>query len=1135
MRKGLRTLVLVGIVLLLAAPALCDPGLVNLTNDFPGDALPDWSPDGTRIAFFSERTQLGIWILDLGTMAMWNLIDSAAWPDWSPDGSRIAVSDFNYMGFLNADGSGLLVLAEGMCPSWSPNGARIAFEKQGDLWIINSNGSGLVQITAGPETDRRPSWSPDGSRIAFYSDRSGSWGLWTVAANGSDLRAVVERGIRGVEDITGKPAWTPDGTYIAYERPDNVWMIHPDGTGDMRLTSGDPLEAYIGSFSPDGSRFVFCGGSTAGYADIWAMNLTDITPSTPCPPQPPSTPYNQTFRQLTNWPDASHWSGSISVNYDGSRVAFASDANLTGHNSAGYREIFAAYGDGTGLLQLTTGTPGGRSGSPQISGDGKMVVFESNANLTGQNADGNSELFVVSFDGATLRQLTFTTSDYDYDSVTLSYDGRWACFMSNADLTGGNPQHSYQVFVARTDGTQLRQLTNEPDNYNEILDASLSPDGQWVAYFSNTDPLGLNPDRSIEVFLVNRDGSGLRQVTQNPDPTVWFALAGGMPSAMTWNGQTLVLVSIANPTGQNPDGNRELFIVNSDGTGLRQLTCDPDFDNGYYGGVLSYDGTVVGFSSYADLTGENPYHLNRAFIMRSDGTRLTQPGGPDGVSPGEMNGDGRHAVFSSTLDFTGGNPDGSEECFMVDLAFPGERKIAAISQQGTPSSAVTVPITLDDTDGVKGLQFDLTYDPAILTNAAAQKGALIAGNADWRLAYNVITPGHMRVIAYDTTKTGYLGPGSGTIAECTFTVSASATRGQVSFLDLRSPILSDSLGNPLLVDGVDGFFTVIAVHHFEFDEILDPQHGDPDNPLPFTITVRAMDQNDQPATLYNEFAHLTDLTGTLDVDLTTVQPDMTAAFSGGVFTGQVVIRQPTAPDYDRITAVDWLDPSATGVSNDFKVIGEANPNGDAEIKVGDVVMTVNLALDPTEGTPAERAAADVNNDGEVNVLDVIIIQNMALGVQGAGGPGGMAALQAAPSARAAGPVIAGGKPPTPGAKKIAVPVVIDRAQGVAGFQFDLAYDGSVLSPVEVRAGALIANKPDWLLNANLAANPLKVLCYSNQSRALSGGAGTLVEVIFAQTGKLAKDSLRLGTTVASDGGGNSLARTLSLGKTRALK
>jgi hypothetical protein len=465
------------------------------------------------------------------------------------------------------------------------------------------------------------------------------------------------------------------------------------------------------------------------------------------------------------------------------------------------------------------------------------------------------------------------------------------------------------------------------------------------------------------------------------------------------------------------------------------------------------------------------------------------------------------------------------------------RRLACPVVRALREQRAMVPVWLNDAEGVVGLQCDLYYPTDLLTALTPPqvvKGSLIAGDPNWTLVWNLIAPGHLRVLAYNLLSQPLPAGAHGEVAQAWFTVNPAAAPRAARLLDLENVILADRYGNPIPIAPWDGVVRIArAAEWFTFDTIPSPQCGDPVNPFPFTVTLRAYDEYGDPATHYNGNAVLSDLTGTLDLDLTTVQPDLTAAFSAGLFTGSAGIRQPI--DWDRITARDAQDATVTGTSNLFKVIGKGDPTGDGQINVGDVVMSVNLALHPTEGTAAERAAADVNEDGEVNVLDVIIIQNIALGDPPGGQSQGMAALQAAPSARAAGLVVAAGKPPAPGAKKIAVPVLIDRAQGVAGFQFDLAYDGSVLSPVEVRAGALIANKPDWLLNANMAKNPLKVLAFSNQSKALSGGSGTLVEVIFTQTGKLATDSLRLGRTIVSNSAGSALPRTLTLGKPRTVK
>src|SRR4029077_7987059 len=75
----------------------------------------------------------------------------------------------------------------------SPDGQWIAFYTsfpQEDLFVVRADGSGQRQLTNDAAKDRIPLWFPDGSRILFYSNRSGSYGVWSIHADGSGLQAI---------------------------------------------------------------------------------------------------------------------------------------------------------------------------------------------------------------------------------------------------------------------------------------------------------------------------------------------------------------------------------------------------------------------------------------------------------------------------------------------------------------------------------------------------------------------------------------------------------------------------------------------------------------------------------------------------------------------------------------------------------------------------------------------------------------------------------------------------------------------------------------------------------------------------------------------------------------------------------
>ena len=92
---------------------------------------------------------------------------------------------------------------------------------QEDLFVVRPDGTGLRQLTGDRFKDRQPRWSPDGTRIAFYSNRGGSYEIWTIRADGSGLeRATAHPGARAYH-----PIWSPDGRWLACDLGQNEALI----------------------------------------------------------------------------------------------------------------------------------------------------------------------------------------------------------------------------------------------------------------------------------------------------------------------------------------------------------------------------------------------------------------------------------------------------------------------------------------------------------------------------------------------------------------------------------------------------------------------------------------------------------------------------------------------------------------------------------------------------------------------------------------------------------------------------------------------------------------------------------------------------------------------------------------------
>ncbi len=211
-----------------------------------GAYAPSVSRDGTKIAFHADyvtsfRHQLYAMSADgSGATQLTSLPEGAITPDWSPDGSRIAYSVRSFEDPLGsselyvvevAGGSPQLLESDGSrnsSPAWSPTGDEIAFQsnRTGDdeLWIIATSGGEPTRLTdSSSSEDTAASWSPTGDAIVFASDRSGNRDLWLISRDGA-----VETQITFDSWTQTDPSWSPTGEFIAC-------VVSRDDKGDIRI------------------------------------------------------------------------------------------------------------------------------------------------------------------------------------------------------------------------------------------------------------------------------------------------------------------------------------------------------------------------------------------------------------------------------------------------------------------------------------------------------------------------------------------------------------------------------------------------------------------------------------------------------------------------------------------------------------------------------------------------------------------------------------------------------------------------------------------------------------------------------------------------------------------------------------
>jgi Tol biopolymer transport system component/predicted Ser/Thr protein kinase len=413
---------------------------IRLTTDGMGNTMPDFSPDGSKIVFRSDRQGGGIFeIPAFGGDA--RLLARDGWdPKFSPDGSQVAY--------------------------WVGDpGVAAAIPGTGTVWVVPVGGGPPQQVGPNFTAARNPIWSPDGKHLLIIGytsakayDESGiDW--WLVPTNGGSAvrtgayQAFVRAGLRALDpsaspDFPIPACWSASSHMILFSvvtgNARNLWGIGmPPGAertnGTLRrLTTGvgDDIHA---SCAPSG-EFAFTDLQTR--TDLWAIPFDSNRGEA-----------KGALERLTQGPALR---GYPSLSNNGRYVAFSSD-------QSGQENIW--------IRDLVTGKESSVASSsfmelyPVINASGTKVaysVFEKDKRVVYASAPGGAP--------EKLCEGCLRATDWSRDEKSVL-------------VFGGSP---YQIDLLDLASHQQTPLLKHP--HYSLLYGRFSPDNRWVSFTVRTEP-----------------------------------------------------------------------------------------------------------------------------------------------------------------------------------------------------------------------------------------------------------------------------------------------------------------------------------------------------------------------------------------------------------------------------------------------------------------------------------------------------------------------------------------------------------------------------------------------------------------------------------------------------------------------
>jgi Tol biopolymer transport system component len=354
------------------------------------------------------------------------------------------------------------------------------------------------------------------------------------------------------------------------------------------------------------------------------------------------------------------------ITLDGNQVVFQSAADLVGNNEAARFQIFH-FDAGTGeLTQITRVSHPRGAETPAISGDGSWIGFVSDEDLIGENPLFDDQVFLYEVATATFLQVTHQEGDATFRDLCADTAGDRFAFRSAEDLTGENPDGNSEIFLYDISDATLTQLTDytQAESGGTIFALRVSGNGERIVFDGSADLTGQNPENNTEVFLYDIPTQTITQITQTESGDHDTADISDDGTLIAFEGKTDFTA------GKGGFFNPDIFLYDTTTQTFSRITEVNSFNTGGVRPVISGDGNRILFTSSADIVGSNADGGSELFLYdRAADTYIQVTVSDESTSfyNARLNSDGTRVVFADSRDLVGENPNGYREIFLIDI------------------------------------------------------------------------------------------------------------------------------------------------------------------------------------------------------------------------------------------------------------------------------------------------------------------------------------------------------------------------------------------------------------------------------------------------------------------------------------